>query len=83
MGRTNPTHRDRLRHLEAHWGDYRRALRHRDQAHFDRLWEHASTYADAAGYQNAERPMDLVFLSIVLAQERRIAELETELDSAE
>lgn len=81
MGRSNPTHRDSLRRLEERWGAYRRALRHRDQAHFDRLWEHAATYADAAGYQNSERTLDLALVSIVLAQERRIAALEAELEA--
>lgn len=80
MGRSNPTYRDSLRRLEDHWGDYRRALRRRDQEHFDRLWEHAAGYADAAGYQNQERDLDLVLVSIVLAQERRIATLEAELE---
>jgi len=80
VGRSNPTYRDSLRRLEERWGDYRRALRHRDQDHFDRLWEHAATYADAAGYQNTERNLDFVFMSILLAQERRIAALEAELD---
>lgn len=80
MGRSNPTYRDNLRRLEDRWGDYRRALRRRDREHFDRLWEHAAGYADAAGYQNQERYLDLVFMSIVLSQERRIAALEAELD---
>lgn len=80
MGRSNPTYRDNLRSLEEHWGDYRRALRRRDQAHFDRLWEHAAGYADAAGYQNQSRTLDLVLVSIMLAQERRIATLEAELE---
>ncbi len=80
MGRTNPTYRDTLRNLEDGWGDYRRALRYRDKEHFDRLWEHAAGYADAAGYHNSVRSMDLVLMSIVLAQERRIAELEERLE---
>ena len=80
MGRSNPTYRDTLRHLEERWGDYRRSLRRRDQEHFDRLWEQAAGYADAAGYQNTERNLDLVFVSIILAQERRIAALEAELE---
>lgn len=80
MGRSNPTYRDSLRRLEDRWGDYRRALRRRDQAHFDRLWEHAATYADAAGYQNRERDLDLLLVSVVLAQERRIDALEAELE---
>jgi len=80
VGRSNPTYRDTLRHLEERWSDYRRALRRRDQEHFDRLWEHASGYADAAGYQNRERNLDLVLVSVILAQERRIAALEAELE---
>lgn len=80
MGRTNPTYRDTLRALETEWGDYRRALRYQDQEHFDRLWEQAAGYADAAGYQNSERPLDLLLLSVLLAQERRIADLESELE---
>ncbi|GAB7095294.1 hypothetical protein JCM30237_24470 [Halolamina litorea] len=76
MGRSNPTYRDNLRHLEDRWSDYRRALRRRDQEHFDHLWEQAAGYADAAGYQNTGRNLDLVLVSIILAQERRIAALE-------
>lgn len=81
MGRTNPTFRDSARALEDQWGSYRRALRHRDQPHFDRLWEHVATYADAAGYHNEARNMDLVLVAIVLAQERRIAALEAEVEA--
>jgi len=80
VGRTNPTYRDTLRNLEDGWGDYRRALRYRDKEHFDRLWEHAAGYADAAGYHNSVRSMDLVLMSIALAQERRIEELEERLE---
>jgi hypothetical protein len=80
MGRSNPTYRDSLRGLEDRWSDYRRALRRRDQDHFDRLWEHAADFADAAGYQHTERNLDLVLVSIVLAQERRITQLEAELE---
>jgi hypothetical protein len=80
VGRTNPTYRDSLRHIEDGWGDYRRALRYRDQAHFDRLWEHAAAYADAAGYHNSARTMDLVLVSILLAQERRLAALEARIE---
>lgn len=83
MGRTNPTYRDTLRYLEERWASYRRALRHRDQPHFDRLWEQGSNYADAAGYQNAERDLDLFLVSVLLAQERRIAELETQIEDAD
>ncbi|MFB6149880.1 MAG: hypothetical protein ABEJ48_09470 [Halobacteriales archaeon] len=83
MGRTNPTYRDRLTSLEETWGDYRRALRRREQAHFDRLWEDARAHADAGGLQNAPDPMHAVLLSICLEQQQRIAGLEARLDTLE
>lgn len=83
MGRTNPTYRDQVRSIEQRWGDYRRALRQQDQPHFDRLFEHGRQYADAAGYQNPTDPIVALLVSIALAQERRISELETRLDEGE
>lgn len=81
MGRTNPTYRDRLRTLEERWSDYRHTLRRRNREPFDRLFEHARAHADAGGYQNPPDPMDAVFLSICLEQERRIATLEERIES--
>lgn len=81
MGRTNPTFRDVLRSLEDNWQDYRRALRRPDQDRFDQLWEDARQYADAAGYLNHQNPMVVVLFSIVLAHERRIQDLEAELEA--
>ncbi|WP_232700571.1 hypothetical protein [Halobacterium wangiae] len=80
MGRTNRTYRDRLESTHSDLGDFRRALRYRDQAHYDRLWEHARGYADAAGYANLPRDLDSIYLSILVAQERRITELEARLN---
>jgi len=76
VGRTNPTYRDQIRRTQDSWNQFRRGLRHRDYDAYDRLWEHASNYADAAGYHNPSRTLDGVLMSIALAQERRIAELE-------
>lgn len=83
MGRTNPTFRDVLRSLEDNWQDYRRALRRPDQDRFDRLWEDARRYADAAGYLNHQNPMVVVLFSMVLAHEKRIEDLEAELEGAQ
>ena len=81
MGRTNPTYRDTLRGLEKQWQPYRRALRQRDQPHFDRLFEHARAHADASGYLNhrlAELPL---LLSVLVEQERRLCALEQAVES--
>jgi hypothetical protein len=76
MGRTNPTFRDRLERLRTEWGDYRRALRRRDEPHFDRLFEHARAHADACGYLNHDSPIVPVLLSVALEQQATIAALE-------
>ena len=81
MGRTNPTYRDQIRRTQESWSEFRRGLRHRDHDAYDRLWESASNYADAAGYHNPSRTLDGVLMSIALAQERRIAELEETVES--
>lgn len=77
MGRTNPTFRDLLRALEHRWDDYRRALRRRDQAHYDALFEHAANHADAAGYLNPSEPMYPILLSMLLEHEKQLAEQQT------
>lgn len=74
MGRTNPTFRTYLQQYEQDWQSFRRGLRHADQQRFDRLFERARQYADAASYVNARDPELAVLLSMLLAQE---AELET------
>lgn len=76
MGRTNPTYRDLLQATEERWQPYRRALRSRDQPHFDRLFEHGRAHADAAGYLNHDDLLAPLLVSVVLEQERRLAELE-------
>lgn len=80
MGRTNPTYRDRLSALEDEWSEFRRGLRYERQADFDRLFEQARSHAHAAGYQNHEAPEIALLLSVLLAHERRIDDLEDRLD---
>ncbi|QLH79670.1 hypothetical protein HZS55_21275 [Halosimplex rubrum] len=83
MGRTNPTFRDTLTALERRWDDYRRALRRRDQPHFDRLFTHAREHADASGLLNHQNPMDPVLVSIALEQQRAIERLQSRVDTLE
>ena len=76
MGRTNPTYRDRLDSLEREFERYRRGLRAAEQTYFDQLFEHGRTYAHAAGYCNHPEPETLFLLSVLLAHERRLAQLD-------
>jgi hypothetical protein len=80
MGRTNPTYRRYLEGFEADWGSFRRGLRHRHQADFDRLFAKARYFADAAGYRNANDPDVAILVSILLAQEVELRKLREAVD---
>lgn len=79
MGRTNPTFRNLLEAVKNRWSDYRRALRRRDQPYYDQLFEYADAHADAAGYVNVDDPLDPILVSMLLEQQKRIAELDDRL----
>lgn len=61
--------------IRERWGDYRRALRRRDQRYFDELFEYAEAHADASGYLNTDEAMHPLLFSIVLEQQKEIAQL--------
>lgn len=83
MGRTNPTYRDALRVIEERWTDFRRALRRRDQPHFDQLFEYAREHADASGLLNHQNPLLPALFSINLEQEARLDKHEERLEKLE
>lgn len=76
MGRTVPTFVQLVEQTAQRWRKFRRALRHEDQEHFDRLFHHVRRYTQAATYQCNDNPMEAILLSIVLDQEKRITVLE-------
>ncbi|SER73552.1 hypothetical protein [Natrinema salaciae] len=78
MGRTNPTYRDALRRLESEWEPMRRALRRAHQDDFDRLFDRARSFADAAGYANQPDPERALLLSLLLAHEVELRRLREE-----
>ena len=81
MGRTNPTYRDFLERYEGQFGDYRRGLRRDARADFDRLFERARAYADAAGYANHLDRDRLVLFSMALGHEAALRERGEEIDA--
>ena len=83
MGRTNPTFRNLLTGVEQRWGDYRRALRRRDKPHFDSLFGAAEAHADAAGYLDADDPMDPILFSMLLEHQRELVALQERVDELE
>jgi hypothetical protein len=82
MGRTNPTYRDFLDRFAEHHQGFRRGLRREYTADFDRLFDHARTHADAAGYHNATNPEVAVLLSILLAHEHELRRLREQLEES-
>ena len=75
MGRTLPTLRHVLDHLEFAWRDYRRCLTREEQALFDGLWQKARAHASAMANQSPLDPMQAVVLSMLLEQQREIERL--------
>lgn len=69
--------------MQSRWSDYRRALRRHDQPHFDRLFEYADAHADASGYLNADDPMQPIMFSMLLEQQKRLAEQRERLELLE
>lgn len=80
MGRTNPTYRNAVRGLEAEWAPMRRALRAEYQQDFDRLFDRARGFADAAGHANPPDPERALLLSLLLAHEVELRQLRARLE---
>lgn len=79
MGRTNPTYRQCVQQFKQDWQPFRRALYRQDQPVFDRLLEHADTFANAGFYQNGQDPRWAILMSMLLWHERKLIEIETRL----
>lgn len=76
MGRTNPTYRDIVQQERGDWRRMRQYLRKHKQPSFDRLWEHAEGFSDAAGEANRRNPTEAILMSICLGQQIEITALE-------
>ncbi|MDY6930493.1 MAG: hypothetical protein SVJ22_01060 [Halobacteriota archaeon] len=63
------------------WGDFRKALRKKDRESFDRLMEKARSHSSASGYALRLNPMESLFMSILLEQEKDIEDLRRMLES--
>lgn len=83
MGRTNPTFRRYLRRFRERWQPFRRALRAPQQVRFDALLAGADRFAAAAGQQNAHDPDRAILLSMLLAHQVALEELETRVEGVE
>jgi hypothetical protein len=81
MGRTVPTFRMLLDSIIMELGDFRRALRRRDQQVFDRIMDMAREHASASTVAAAVDPMDTIVLSILIEQQKQIDDLKEDSDA--
>ncbi len=75
MGRTVPSFRVLLEEIIAELSTFRRALHGEDKAAFDRIMNKARKHASSCTVAPALDPMDAVFLSILVEQEKELNSL--------
>jgi len=75
MGRTVPTYRNTMAQVLGEWKAFRKALRKHDREIFDRLVKRAMEHASAASFQASSDPVEMIFLSIFMEQEKEIRKL--------
>jgi len=83
MGRTVPSFRPALEHEIESWKDFKRALRPDERGIFDKIMNYARIHADAGSM--SARPMlsEVLFMSFVIEQEKKMAQLEKQLAELE
>ena len=72
MGRTVPSFRMLLEGIIVELSDFRRALRGEDRAAFDSLMNKARVHASSCTVVPTLDPMEAVFLSILVEQQKEI-----------
>ncbi len=80
MGRTVPTYRLVIESIVSDWLPYKRALRDRDKLIFDSLMTKARMHTSASSYANRMEPLESVFMSILLEQQKEIELLKVRLE---
>jgi hypothetical protein len=83
VGRAVRSYRTVLEGMIDEWQGFRKALRKEDREAFDRLMDRARTHASAASYDTRVDPVESLFMSILLEQEKEIEELRKKLEALE
>jgi len=83
MGRTIATFHQLIEETRARFAPYRRALRREDQQVFDYLFARAKYYAASGSMEAAWDPLDTLFLTFLLEQEKTLRALEERLQVLE
>jgi hypothetical protein len=81
MGRTVLPFSQALEREYEDWKKFRRALRREDQQVLDRLFDRARIHVQAGSYASRPWPLETILVSILLEQEKELADLRGELSS--
>jgi hypothetical protein len=72
-----------LEDLINEWQDFRKALRKEDKAAFDRLMDKTRRHSSAASYGVRTDPIESLFMSILVKQEKEIEVLQQRMEELE
>jgi hypothetical protein len=81
MGRTVLPFSQVLEREYEDWKKFRRALRREDQQVLDRLFDRARIHVQAGSYASRPWPLETILISILLEQEKGLANLRVELEA--
>ena len=80
MGRTVKTYRSMMNDVIARWEKFARAIRKEDRDAFEEIIVLAKEHADASGYMASTDPLEGMFLSILLGQQKKVRELKLDIE---
>ena len=83
MGRTVATFHQLIEQARARFARYRRTLRREDQRVFDELFERVKYYAAAGTAETPWEPLDAIFLSLFLEQQKNLHALHQRVEALE
>ncbi len=75
MGRTVPSYRQALEREIKRWKGFRRGLREKDAEAFDRIMNACRMFASAGSMATRSILLETMFMSILLHQEKVLAEM--------
>ncbi len=83
MGRTVPSYRQALESEIDRWKGFRKGLRNKDAEAFDRMMNACRMFASAGSMATRPILLEAMFMSILLHQEKVLAEIRERLDRLE
>ncbi|HXE74092.1 MAG TPA: hypothetical protein VNN18_00460 [Candidatus Xenobia bacterium] len=83
MGRTIATFHQLIEQTQARFAKFRRALRREDQQVFDELFARVKYYAASGSFEAAWEPLEVIFLAMLVEQQKQLHALRARLEILE